>query len=172
MIFNDTIQAANTLGRKLLIEFSKELTNQGHNGTGKLISSLEKKVVATKNTVELEILFEEYGMFLDTGRRPNANKVPVGAIIDWLMQKGLGSLDEDIRSIAFAIQQTIFKEGSPTKYAKRKGKRTGWFTDTLDKEERNIISFLTTSVGNDIEISVNNEITKHNQLVKPIEVVM
>ena len=163
----ETIQkVSKDIGDKLLIEFTKELISQGHKGTGALIDSLEYKVVIDGDNIILEIYCEQYGLAIDKGRRKQTRRVPVDALIEWLKVKGIGSTDKDIRSIAFAIQETIFKEGSPTKNAARAGKRTGWLTDTLNKEEQNIIFLLEQALGKDLNISIENEAKKQNEFIR------
>lgn len=160
MIYDKSIRVARQIGDKLLIEFAKELTRNGKVATGTLLDSLEHKLVFDNDQLFIELIFEDYGQYVDRGRRRGTRKVPIDALVEWIISRGIASFDAEVRSIAFAIQTEIFRRGI---------KRTGWFTDTLEKEEGNIIGLLVESVGQDIEILVQNAVNEHNSIIKPIE---
>lgn len=172
---NKVRQGLKSIADKLLIEFAKSLVDQGHKATGTLISSFESKFVLSEDKSELQILFEDYGIFLDRGRRKGVRKVPISALIDWIQTKGIASGDKEVRSMAFAIQTKIFKEGIPTKGSLRfskTGKRVGWFSSVLDKEEENIQGILTDLAGEDVQITLDNKVTEINQNISKNPVII
>jgi len=67
------------LGTFLVTELSKELLAQGHKATGKLINSIESDAVISPDKATLQISFEDYGIFVDSGRKKGGKKVPIQA---------------------------------------------------------------------------------------------
>ena len=66
----------------------------------------------------LTIVAQDYLQWLDTGRKPGGKKVPIQALIQFVRQRGLNrgkggrfTGAASISSIAYAIQQSIFKHG-------------------------------------------------------------
>lgn len=100
--------AANTLVKNL----GKEMTASKKVNTGRMVRSLEAKVVFTPLSAEINVLAAFYAGFVDRGRLRGARRVPIKPLLKWLKQRGFssGSSKSD-RSIAFAIQTKIFKEG-------------------------------------------------------------
>lgn len=154
-----TISALRNIVEKLLIEFAKSISEQGHVASGKLISSLETKYIIDEKVIEVQILFEDYGQYVDRGRRSETKRVPISALEEWIRIKGIASEDKEVRSIAFAIQRKIFKEGIPTRNSLKfssTGKRTDWFNDVVNENEKNIEDLLTEMVEKDSDIILEN----------------
>jgi hypothetical protein len=66
--------------------------------------------------MQLQILMEEYGQWVQSGRLPGKGLVPVGSLMAWIKQRGLKGRDKKGRfmtdkSFAFAIQKNIKKFG-------------------------------------------------------------
>ncbi len=121
-----------------------ELTSQKHVASAKLLNSIQVTAFESVGAIVIEGSFFDYGLFLDTGRKAGGKKVPIAALEEWIRIKGFATNAKKIKGIAFAIQTTIFKEGSPTKgSAFLATKRTGWLTDVLDRSEQKL--------GDDIE---------------------
>lgn len=104
----------NVIGRFLVQELQKEIELQKHVATGKLLDSFEYRIKNTGNTVSLEIWSEDYGEYVDRGRKPGGKRVPIAALMEWIRNKAIASGDAEVKSIAFAIQEKIYREGIPT----------------------------------------------------------
>lgn len=66
--------------------------------------------------IEIQILMEEYGQWVQSGRLPGKGYVPIGSLIAWIKQRGLKGRDKNgkfisDKSFAFAIQKNIRKFG-------------------------------------------------------------
>lgn len=127
-------------GRQVLIA-------QGHYASGSLDESFESEVVGTfEGIVSAEISFNEYGLALDTGVRPDKVKYAIKHLIPWAKIKHPDKSDEEIKNFLHATRTTHKTEGIGTKASSRfssNGKRTGWIgdmTESVDKPE-DFISF-------------------------------
>ena len=100
---------------KIIKSFTDELDLQKHRATGKLIESLEIKTILNKAFgYRIQLHGEAYGEYVDRGRKAGGKRVPIKALMDWIKVKGMASGDKAVKSLAFAIQQKIFKQGIPT----------------------------------------------------------
>ena len=156
------------LGSELLKEFAKELINQGHKATGSLISSLRKDILFAPSSYRLVFYANDYGMFLETGRRAGKH-VPIAPLMKWVATKGLASTNKEVRSIAYAISKTIAKEGIPTrgshKFSKN-GRRTLWITATITNNRARISNAIRSSFKEDIEVNMRNIIRETNNKLR------
>lgn len=134
------------IGLDLVIAGQKELEQQGHRATGKLINSIAQRVQDELNEAILYIEYLRYGNAVNTGVRPS--RVPytqgsgkrtskfITALAEWVRLKRITSgLDKDVMRATFAIARKMKKEGIPTKGSFRfskNGRRTGW----LDRVEQ------------------------------------
>ena len=58
------------------------------------------------------LIANDYFRYIDSGRKPKARKVPVEALIKWIKKKGITPRGgQSVNSLAFAIQQSIYKVG-------------------------------------------------------------
>lgn len=72
-------------------------------------SDLVKSVEFIQTNSGLQLLANDYYQYVSTGRRPRARKVPIEDLIPWIKKYNVGS--GNINSIAWAIQQSIYKKG-------------------------------------------------------------
>jgi hypothetical protein len=99
--------------------------------SGQLYNSLQADVISGTNgqPSQLQITYIDYFKYVNSGRRPLAKKVPIQAILNWIKIKGVAVRNTDKTSrrlrkrnkktgrfgtdlsLAFAIQQNIFKYG-------------------------------------------------------------
>lgn len=147
-------------------ELGMELTRQGHLATGNLYASLEATVVKTGNDVIGRVSFDEYGIFVDKGRKPGGKRVPLQALIDWIQVMGIATNNKEVVSIAWAMQTKIWQEGIPSNDFGRK--RTGWFTDTINDPNLNkqIVALLEKSIAGGYEIQMDDVINKYSRTLK------
>ncbi len=97
------------IGQFIINELAKELIKQDHRATGKLISSLNYDTIQRSSSATLLINMEDYGKFVNTGRKRGAAKVPIDALVEWIKQKGIETNNKKVLGMAFAIQKTIQK---------------------------------------------------------------
>lgn len=146
----------------LVQDIRKELTDQGHRATGKLIDGIEIEIEKSKDFLVAKILMEHYSRFLDTGFKPKfsipgkaARSSYIDALIKWLDVKNIGSVRER-KGIAFAIAKTAVKTGHPTpgsyKYSMN-NRRKNWAKHTIEPkvltlpESLNLESFIVNLFG-------------------------
>ena len=90
--------------------------------TGSLINSVKVNVVTSKKGItELQVLMNEYGEYVNAGRRAGGRNVPIQPLIEWIKARKLRPRDKDgkfiqineksIKGMAFGIQKNIKKYG-------------------------------------------------------------
>ena len=125
------------VGKLIIASLQKELLGQGHKATGNLINSFEQRAIELPNSIVIEILMDEYGIYVNEGRKTGGKKVPINVLVEWIERKAIASGDKEVKSIAFAIQNTIHKEGIPTKGSfkfSNNGRRKGFIDFVIDNE--------------------------------------
>ena len=135
----------NKVGKLIIASLQKELIEQGHDATGNLINSFEQRVIEVPNSIVLEILMDDYGIYVNEGRKTGGKKVPINVLVDWIERRAIVNGDKEVKSLAFAIQQTIHKEGIPTKGSfkfSNNGRRKGFIDFVIDNKLDNAINEL------------------------------
>lgn len=141
----------------LQLELIGELRDQGHIATGDLISSVKVEVEQEINKWSIVGSSLFYGTYVDRGRPAGIKKVPISALIKWIIQKRFESDKKKIRSMAFAIQYNIWKNGI------KNPRKLGWVTKTLEDNEIRIKADLTLIIRKQLEISILNMIQLTNK---------
>lgn len=127
----------NKVGKLIIASLQKELIEQGHEASGNLVNSFEQRVIEVPNSIVIEILMDEYGIYVNEGRKTGGKKVPINVLVDWIERKAIVNGDKEVKSLAFAIQQTIHKEGIPTKGSfkfSNNGRRKGFIDFVINNE--------------------------------------
>tara|TARA_B100001778_G_C18605458_1_gene639558 strand:+ start:16016 stop:16504 length:489 start_codon:yes stop_codon:yes gene_type:complete len=127
----------NKVGKLIIASLQKELIQQGHEASGNLVNSFEQRVIEVPNSIVIEILMDEYGIYVNEGRKTGGKKVPINVLVDWIERKAIVNGDKEVKSLAFAIQQTIHKEGIPTKGSfkfSNNGRRKGFIDFVINNE--------------------------------------
>jgi hypothetical protein len=135
----------NKVGKLIIASLQKELIQQGHQSSGNLVNSFEQRVIEVPNSIVIEILMDEYGIYVNEGRKTGGKKVPINVLVDWIERKAIVNGDKEVKSLAFAIQQTIHKEGIPTKGSfkfSNNGRRKGFIDFVINNELDNAINEL------------------------------
>lgn len=158
--------------RKMEIELRKELKNQGHKLTGRLIESIRSEVVVMKDSMEGLIYFEDYYLVVETGVA--VSKIPYGKssgaksskYIDALIKfwKLKGKSEKEARSAAFATANVHKNEGIPTKasYAfSKNNRRTGFLSHTASMNKSVLEQILENSGKEEIERVMMGILKKH-----------
>ena len=146
----------NDIGQFIINELAKELIKQDHKATGKLIESLDYKVNTSIAGTDLLIEMEDYGTYVNTGRKRGAAKVPIDALVDWIKVKGIETNNKKVLGMAFAIQKTIQKQGIPTVNSRKRGKRVEFVDDTLKRIQSIIERKIEDLAAKTVEIQVDN----------------
>ena len=84
--------------------------------SGTLARSVQVVTKQSNDVTVLQVLMEEYGQWVQSGRLRGKGFVPVGSLIRWIKQRGLKGRDKKGRymtdkSFAYAIQKNINKFG-------------------------------------------------------------
>jgi len=84
--------------------------------SGTLARSVEVQTIQNNNYITLQVLMEEYGQFVQSGRMAGKGYVPIGSLLKWIKQRGLKGRDKKGKfmkdlSFAYAIQKNINKFG-------------------------------------------------------------
>ena len=148
---------------KLIIsELQAELIGQGHKATGSLVNSFEGSVLTLPKSIVIQVLMNDYGIYVNEGRREGVKRVPLQVLMSWVEQKAIASGNKEVKNVAFAIQQKIFQEGSPTKGSFKfapNGRRKGFIDFVIDNKIDPILSLLEDDVFKEFDTLVSN-ITK------------
>lgn len=143
-IMNEAVQIIIDEGRKELIE-------QGHNASGRLIQSFEGQVKEIAEMFLADILVNDYAIYLDTGvpassipysRGSGAGKSKfIQGLFEWSNYVKPGLPESERRAFVFSVANSMKKQGSPTSGAYafgRNGRRTGWIKEAIDAAEERI----------------------------------
>ena len=100
-------KALDVFGDSYIDEIDKILRGKDKVATGKLLKSLDTRVIKTGfgTSYTLKLVAEEYLKYVDEGRRAGAKAPPIQPIKDWARAKGL---DE---GLAFPIAKSIGEKG-------------------------------------------------------------
>lgn len=96
--------------------FAKYQGTSNKVASGKLVNSVQVVTKQTKDMTVLQVLMEEYGAYVQSGRYMGKKGVPIKSLIQWIKERGLKGRDKKGRfitnqSFAFAIQTNIKKYG-------------------------------------------------------------
>lgn len=158
------IEQLNSIGQFIVSEMIAELSQQGHRATGKLIESLDYDITESKDVTMLDISFLDYGRYVETGRRAGARKVPIQALVDWVITKGIASGNTNVLRVAYAIQTKIFQEGIPTRGSLKfslSGKRDKWFSEVVNVElEEMVFNEIEQAAVEQVDVFLDNMVVK------------
>ena len=130
-----------------VIDFIKaEFVAQGHSNTGKLEDSLTWKLEGNK----INIYGVDYAKWVESGRQKGAKRIPIDALITWVEQRGIATGDKEVKNVAYAIQQKIFQEGSPTSGSlqySNNGRRDKFITYAIDENSKAIFDKISEVMG-------------------------
>lgn len=99
----------NKYGVEMTKEMKTRLKGENKLDTKKLYNSIEYKILETNDSVELQFLMEEYGEYVDQGRRPG-KQPPLSKIQAWCRRKKIPV------KAAFPIARKIGRFGTPATY--------------------------------------------------------
>ena len=85
-MYEHTIEVLNNYGRRVIDLYRSNLSNSGHNATGKLSSTASFNVEVSSEDINVTIHLEDYYKYIEEGRRPGSFP-PVDAILSWIQAK-------------------------------------------------------------------------------------
>jgi len=143
-----------------------ELKEQGHDASGSLLTSIENELKTNPDGFEIVVTFNDYGKFVNEGRRDGGKKVPISVLMEWIERKGIATGQKEIKNAAFAIQRKIEQEGIPTKNSFKftnNGRRAGFVDFVINNELVNIFKEVEEAIFLSFSIDVENLINKANK---------
>tara|TARA_R110000803_G_scaffold145979_2_gene211832 strand:+ start:4288 stop:4770 length:483 start_codon:yes stop_codon:yes gene_type:complete len=158
------IKILELIGEFLVEKLQSELRDQGHVATGNLINSIKYKVTGDFS-VEITTN-KDYVTAMENGL-PSGHYVPIDALIRWVEVKGIATGSKEVRDVAYAIRQTIFKEGSPTKGAFRftsNGRRVGFAQYVLDQYTKKIVTMASAGLVQEFTQPIRNAVKYTNKI--------
>ena len=114
-MYEHTIEVLNNYGRRVIDLYRSNLSNSGHNATGKLSSTASFNVEVSSEDINVTIHLEDYYKYIEEGRRPGSFP-PVDAILSWIQAKHImpreinGKLPTE-QQLAFLIGRKIAEQG-------------------------------------------------------------
>ncbi len=154
------------VGKLIIASLQKELIGQGHQASGNLVNAFEQRTVKIPNGLALDILMDDYGTYVNNGRRSGGKKVPINVLVEWIERKAITRGDKEVKSLAFAIQQAIHKEGSPTAGSFRfssNGRRAGFIDFVIDHELGKAFDELEKEVFEDYDATISTIVKDFNK---------
>jgi len=136
------------------IAFGAELIRQGQTKrSGSLVESLKSETHLGYPTT-IRFFGNHYWRFLNYGVSSGHITKPyayprIEGLIKWLKRKGIGSGDDKIRGIAFAIATVHAKRGMPTRGGRRDESRMNFVDKAIDKNRSKIQQTIAKNVGRD-----------------------
>lgn len=134
-----------------------KIAEQDHNATGALSDSVEVIARELPDRWVIEALANNYGVYVNNGRRQGAPMPPISVIYQWMQQRGIGAnlaKDYQKRGLAFVISKSIAEKGIPPQggysdyYSKGNSiKRTGFADDVIAENEEQIWAMVEEVIG-------------------------
>jgi len=156
----------NKIAKLIISSLQKELIEQGHKATGNLVNSFEERVIELPNSMVLEILMDDYGVYVNNGRKSGGKKVPIDVLVKWIERKGIASGDKEVKNAAFAIQNKIWQEGSPTSGSFKftnNGRRTGFIDFVIDNKLNEVYNELEQEVFEGYDAAIATIVNDFNK---------
>jgi len=157
-------QAMNDFAKYVIQQSRSNLTKGNKNVSKKLYNSLDKKIIKTKQGLELTFEMLDYGLFQDKGvsgtkKKYNTpysytNKRPPSSVFDkWSVRKGIaprqdGGQFAKRKGLNFIIARSIFEQGI---------RPSLFFTKPFEKRFNNFINEFQTGISDDFENDLQDE---------------
>ncbi len=105
---------------------------------------LQNSISAVSNRDSISISMEDYGQYVQSGRRRGAKGVPISALLDWIRERNIKPRDMTERQLAFAIQRNIKKFGI---------RPSNWFDNAIDKlfDDPKLLDLISDNVEEEFE---------------------
>ena len=145
----------------------RNLLLQEHKATGKLYNSIKVVTKAELERAFIKGYMEDYSRFVENGRRAG-KRPPIFVIEKWIAVKRLNLGGKTIKSVAFAIANSMAQKGIPPQggytYWKRGNelKRKGFINDSLSELDTELANLFYNDVYQNLEYELKN-IIKRNE---------
>jgi len=113
-------------------------------------SDLSKSVEYVYKNDAFVLLANDYFQSVAFGRRPRARLVPAEDLIKWMKKKGIAPRNGSYNSVAFSIQQSIFKNGI---------KARNYINPVIDSTTDIIAEDLATTLSESIATEIAKDLT-------------
>lgn len=137
-----------------IVELMKnELQRHGKVATGELINTMKSYTEQEDDKQYLYVDFKDYGVYVDSGRRPGQKRPPLQAIREWIDVRGINPQGITKDQLSFLIQRKIGIRGidpSPFIYL---------FTEHIDE----LNDMIADSSREDLEETINEYIKEFNR---------
>lgn len=100
----------------LVQKIREKIAEQDHNATGALSASVEARAVELADMWRIEVLANDYGIFVNNGRRAGSKFPPLDIIRAWMNTRNIGTdlqREWQRRGLAFVIARSIAERGIP-----------------------------------------------------------
>lgn len=139
------------------LKISKALLKELELATEKILAQYKLYDTDLSRSIEYQykndsfiMLANDYFQYVAKGRPPKARKVPVEDLIKWMKKKGIAPSKGDYNATAFAIQQTIYRNGLKPRP----------FINPIIETDLDIISEdLAYELSEDIALAIANDLT-------------
>lgn len=114
-MYEHTIEVLNRYGQRVIDLYRSNLSNSGHNATGRLSGTASFTVETSSGDLSVTIHLGDYYRYVEEGRRPGSFP-PVDAILSWIQAKHImpreinGKLPTE-QQLAYLIGRKIAQEG-------------------------------------------------------------
>lgn len=114
-MYEHTIEVLNRYGQRVIDLYRSNLSNSGHNTTGRLSGTASFTVETSSGDLSVTIHLEDYYRYVEEGRRPGSFP-PIGAILSWIQAKHImpreinGKLPTEYQ-LAYLIGRKIAQDG-------------------------------------------------------------
>jgi len=149
MTYKNVNDKLNDLGRLLVEIFKAQIRAQNKVASGNLLDSVEYQVEIGGNFSAVKVFAADYFRYIVEGRKAGYPSGGDGSflrnLIEWVRVRGLESDDKAIRSAAYAIRESIFKNGIPPvdllAFAQKEIEREvdQQFTEALNKDVQELL---------------------------------
>lgn len=100
------------LGQAYVKQMKEQLKKMDGVLTGQLLESISYVVKETSDGYTLQILMEDYGEFVNSGRRKGAKQPPPAAMMQFVREANIRPKPgQSLESVAFAIGRSISQNG-------------------------------------------------------------
>lgn len=100
----------NKINKLIIKELQKELIGQGHEASGNLVNSFEQRVISTPNSVVLDILMDDYGTYVNSGRKSGGKKVPISVLVEWIERKAIVMVIKKLKAWLLRFSRLFIKK--------------------------------------------------------------
>lgn len=156
-------------GELMIKGWGDELIAQGYKFTGRLINSLEAKIIKMPGEWRIDFYVESYGIIRDRGVK--GSRIPytpgqriaqrskfIESLLRWVKRK-LRLRGRAAKSATFRIAAVQSREGSPTRGSFRfssNNRRRGWIQAGANRSLKELDFLLERLVGRQVELTVDS----------------